>query len=85
MKKMQTINLNTIPDEFYNEVKETINQMEELFKMKENEVLKEYVKIREQNSTTRDLVETIKQSPLSKILFAIHSKKPYDILIWKLL
>ena len=85
MKKMQTINLNTIPDEFYDEVKETINQMEELFKMKENEVLKEYVKIREQNSTTRDLVETIKQSPLSKILFAIHSKKPYDILIWKLL
>ena len=45
MKKMQIINLNTIPDECYDKVKEIINQMEELFKMKENEVLKEYVNI----------------------------------------
>ena len=75
MKNMQTINLDTIPDECYDEVKESINKMEELFKMKENEVLKEYVKIQEQNSTKRDLIEAIKQSQYSKILFAIHAKK----------
>ena len=85
MKKMQIINLNTIPDECYDKVKEIINQMEELFKMKENEVLKEYVNIQKQNSTTRGLVEAIKQSQYSKILFAIHAKKSYDFLIWKLL
>ena len=83
MKNMQTINLDTIPDECYDEVKESINKMEELFKMKENEVLKEYVKIQEQNSTKRDLIEAIKQSQYSKILFAIHAKKKYDSLLWK--
>ena len=85
MKKMKHINLDTIPDECYTEVKGIIDEMNVLFKMKENEVLKEYIKIQQQNSTTREMVEAIKHSQYRKILFALHAKKSYDILIWKLL
>ena len=38
MKKMEPINLDIIPDECYGEVKEIIDEMSVLFKMKENEV-----------------------------------------------
>ena len=85
MKKMEPINLDIIPDECYGEVKEIIDEMSVLFKMKENEVLKEYIEIQQQNSTTREVVEAIKHSQYRKILFALHAKKPYDTLIWKLL
>ena len=85
MKKMKHINLDTIPDECYIEVKGIIDEMNVLFKMKENEVLKEYIKIQQQNSTTREMVEAIKHSQYRKILFALHAKKSYDILIWRLL
>ena len=85
IKKMKPINLDIIPDESYDEVKGIIDEMNILFKMKENEVLKEYIKIQHQNSTSREVVEAIKHSQYSKILFTLHANKPYDALIWKLL
>ena len=47
--------------------------------------MKVYEDLQEQNTSTSDLIESIKNSQYSKILFAIHAKKSYDFLIWKLL
>lgn len=83
MKKMKTINLESIPDECYDEVKAIMTEMDNQFMRKENKVLKEYLQIQKQNPTTSEMIEAIKQSQYSKILFAIHVNKPYDMLIWK--
>ena len=83
MKKMEKINLDAIPDECYDEVKAVSADMEEQFKRKEKEVMKLYEDIQEQNTSTSDLIESIKHSQYSKILFAIHANKRYDMLIWK--
>ena len=83
MKNMKKINLDAIPDECYDEVKEITADMEEQFRRKEKEVMKIYEDLQEENTITSDLIESIKQSPYSKILFAIHAKKQYDMLIWK--
>ena len=83
MKNMEKINLDAIPDECYDEVKTVSADMEEQFKRKEKEVIKVYEDIQEQNTSTSDLIESIKNSQYSKILFAIHAKKRYDMLIWK--
>ena len=64
-------------------MKEITADMEEQFKRKEKEVMKIYEDLQEQNTSNRDLIESIKQSQYYKILFAIHAKKPYDMLIWK--
>ena len=83
MKKMKTINLDTIPDEYYDEVKAIMTEMDNQFMRKENKVLKEYLQIGKQNPTTSDMIEAIKHSQYSKIMFALHTNKPYDMLIWK--
>ena len=83
MKKMKTINLESIPDECYDEVKAIMNEMDNQFIGKENKVLKEYLQIQKQNPTTSEMIEAIKHSQYSKILFAVHSNKPHDMLIWK--
>ena len=44
----------------------------------------EYADIVKVNVSTRDVIEAIKQSDYSSILFAIYRGKPYDKLIWKL-
>jgi len=36
------------------------------------------------NDSARDVIEAIKQSDYSSILFAMYRGKPYDKLIWKL-
>ena len=60
-----------------------MTEMDNQFMRKENKVLKEYLQIGKQNPTTSDMIEAIKHSQYSKILFAVHTNKPYDMLIWK--
>lgn len=85
LKKMKPIDLDFIPDECYEEVRTIIAEFEDQFKRKEKDIIKEYKEIISQNISSRDVIESIKQSQHSKILFAIHANKPYDMLIWKLL
>ena len=85
LKKMKPIDLDVIPDECYEEVRTIIAEFEDQFKRKEKTIIEEYREIRSQNITSRDVIEAIKQSEHSSILFAIHRKKPYDMLVWKLL
>ena len=82
---MKPIDLDFIPDECYEEVRTIIAEFEDQFKRKEKDIIKEYKEIISQNISSRDVIESIKQSQHSKILFAIHANKPYDMLIWKLL
>jgi hypothetical protein len=84
MKKMESIKLDNIPDECYEEVKKIKTQMEEEFQCKRIKIENQYLKIiTQQNNSPRDVIEAIKQSEHSSILFAIHRKKPYDLLVWK--
>ena len=85
LKKMKPIDLDFIPDECYEEVRTIIAEFEDQFKRKEKTIIDEYREIRSQNISSRDVIEAIKQSEHSSILFAIHRKKPYDMLVWKLL
>ena len=85
LKKMKPIDLDVIPDECYEEVRTIIAEFEDQFKRKEKTIIEEYREIRSQNITSRDVIEAIKQCEHSSILFAIHRKKPYDMLVWKLL
>ena len=85
LKKMKPIDLDVIPDECYEEVRTIIAEFEDQFKRKEKTIIDEYREIRSQNISSRDVIEAIKQSEHSSILFAIHRKKPYDMLVWKLL
>lgn len=83
MQKMENINLENVPDECYEEVKQIQSELEEQFKCKKQMFEEEYKDIvRESNG---DIVEAIKQSQHSSILFAIHRCKSYDKLVWKLL
>ena len=82
MKNMESINLDNIPDECYEAVKKIKTQMEEQFQ--HQKIDNQYLKITsQQNSSPRDVIEAIKQSEHSSILFAIHRKKPYNMLVWK--
>ena len=83
MKNMESINLDNIPDECYEAVKKIKTQMEEQFQHQKSKIENQYLKITSQNSSPRDVIEAIKQSEHSSILFAIHRKKPYDMLVWK--
>ena len=83
MKNMESINLDNIPDECYEGVKKIKTQMEEQFKHQKSKIENQYLKITSQNSSPKDVIEAIKQSEHSSILFAIHRKKPYDMLVWK--
>jgi RNA ligase len=84
MKNMESINLDNIPDECYEAVKKIKTQMEEQFQRQKSKIENQYLKITsQQNSSPRDVIEAIKQSEHSSILFAIHRKKPYDMLVWK--
>ena len=83
LKKMKPIDLDVIPDECYEEVRTIIAEFEDQFKRKEKTIIDEYREIRSQNISSRDVIEAIKQSEHSSILFAIHRKKPYDMLVWK--
>ena len=85
LKKRKPIDLDFIPDECYEEVKTIIAELEDQFRRKEKDVIEAYREIRSQNTSSRDVIESIKHSQHSKILFAIHANKPYDMLIWKLL
>ena len=84
MKKMESIKLDNIPDECYEEVKKIKTQMEEEFQCKRIKIENQYLKIiTQQNNSPRDVIEAIKQSEHCPILFAIHRNKPYDLLVWK--
>ena len=87
MKNMIPINLSNIPDECYDDVKIIVTKMELKFKEKEIECMREYLYILEHwgviNRT--DMIEAMKQSNSSAILFAMHANKRYDKLIWKML
>ena len=84
MKNMESINLDNIPDECYEAVNKVKTQMEEEFQCKKGKIENEYLNIISQpNILPKDIVETIKESEHRSILFAIHRKKPYDMLVWK--
>ena len=84
MKKMESINLDNIPDECYEEVKKIKTQMEEEFQCQKINIENQYRKIiTHPINSPRDVIEAIKQSKHSSILFAIHRNKPYDLLVWK--
>ena len=84
MKNMESIKLDNIPDECYEEVKKIITQMEEEFQCKRINIENQYRKIiTHPINSPRDVIEAIKQSKHSSILFAIHRNKPYDLLVWK--
>ena len=83
MKNMESINLDNIPDECYEAVKKIKTQMEEQFQHQKSKIENQYLKITSQNSSPRDVIEAIKQCEHSSILFAIHRKKPYNMLVWK--
>ena len=85
MKKKESIDLDFIPDECYEEVRSIIDEFEEQYRRKEKDIIEIYRTIQSQNTSSRDVTEYIKHSQHSKILFAIHANKPYDKLIWKLL
>ena len=68
-KKMKNINLANIPDESYPEVREIIHEMEEVFNTKKHMLESEYVNIVKVNDSARDVIEAIKQSAYSSILF----------------
>jgi undecaprenyl pyrophosphate synthase len=84
MKKMESIKLDNIPDECYEEVKKIKTQIVEEFQCQRIKIENQYLKIiTQQNNSPRDVIEAIKQSEHCSILFAIHKKKPYDLLVWK--
>ena len=87
LKKKESIDLDFIPDECYEEVRSFIDEFEfeEQYRRKEKDIIEIYRTIQSQNTSSRDVTESIKHSQHSKILFAIHANKPYDKLIWKLL
>ena len=87
LKKKESIDLDFIPDECYEEVRSIIDEFEfeEQYRRKEKDIIEIYRTIQSQNTSSRDVKESIKHSQHSKILFAIHTNKPYDKLIWKLL
>ena len=60
-------------------------EFEEQYRRKEKDIIEIYRTIQSQNTSSRDVTEYIKHPQHSKILFAIHTNKPYDNIIWKLL
>ena len=85
MQKMENINLEHVPDECYEEVKQIQRELEEQFKCKKKMCEKEYEDIVKKSTSSRDVIEAIKQSEHSSILFAILRCKSYDLLVWRLL
>ena len=85
MQKMENINLEHVPDECYEEVKQIQRELEEQFKCKKKMCEKEYEDIVKKSKSSRDVIEAIKQSEHSSILFAILRCKSYDLLVWRLL
>ena len=84
MKKMININLDNIPDECYEEVKKIKKELEDEFHIQRMKIEKQYLRIVNQtNISIRDVIEEIKKSEHSSILFAMYRKKPYDFLVWK--
>ena len=81
---MININLDNIPDECYEEVKKIKKELEDEFHSQRMKIEKKYLRIVNQtNISIRDVIEEIKNSEHSSILFAMHRKKPYDLLVWK--
>ena len=73
---MLPIDLDDIPDECLDEMKIIVNEIELKCKEKEAQCLKEYVSILKHWGTNeKDLIEAIKKSNSSSIVFAIHTKK----------
>lgn len=85
MKNMESINLDNVPDECYEEVKKIKTKMENEIECKRNKIENEYQSIVKKSNNDRDVIEEIKQSEYRSILFAIHGNKPYEMLLWKLL
>ena len=81
---MENINLDNIPDECPSEVRDIMHEMKEIFNTKKQMLESEYAAIVNVNVTPTDVIEAIKQSKYSSILFAIYRGKPYDKMIWKL-
>ena len=85
MKKMKKVDIENVPDEYYEKVKQIICDLEEEFNCVKQKFEKEYKTIMERNKTTREIIEAIKKSEHSPILFSIHGGKQYDNLVWKML
>ena len=85
MRRMESVNITNIPDECYDEVKNTQIEMENEVECKRKKIENEYQSIVKKSINERDAIEAIKQSEYRSILFAIHGNKPYEMLLWKLL
>ena len=67
MKNMESINLDSIPDECYEAVKKIKTQMEEQFQCQRSKIENQYLKITTRpNNSPRDVIEAIKQSEHSQ-------------------
>ena len=65
-------------------MKKIKKEIEDEFHIQRIKIEKQYLRIVNQtNISIRDIIEEIKKSEHSSILFAIHRKKPYDSLVWK--
>ena len=56
MKKRESIDLDFIPDECYEEVRTIINDFEEQYRRKEKDIIKIYRTIQSQNTLSRDVI-----------------------------
>ena len=73
--------LDRVPDEFYDYVKRTKQELENEF----NSILDECMRLRRYNfNTQKEAAEYIKEQNHSSILFNMYNDKKYDHLIWKL-
>lgn len=74
--------LDRVPDEFYDYVKRTKQELENEF----NLILDECMRLRRYNfNTQKEAAEYIKKQKHSSILFNMYNDKKYDHLIWKLI
>ena len=69
-----------VPDECLDDAKEIVNNLNMEYSNLEDEILKQY-----ENLVDDNIIEKIRESMYSKIMFAMHNGKKYDKLIWNLI
>ena len=79
--------LDKVPDEFYNWVKITTNNLISKYNEVEFNALKYFVKIyhKEGSIDRKEFALKAVETDYSSILFAVYNKKPYDQIIWKMI
>jgi RNA ligase len=77
--------MDRVPDEFYNWLIKTKDQLQKQYNTIENEAIKEFIKIYCFNSytTRKEFAMEAKKYKYPSILFRIYDMKSYDQIIWK--